>query len=1003
MSLVDIIVEIFYDGAWHDISADVLNRDGGIRITRGRRDEGSAVDPGRMTMKLRGGRSEVNPAVVGRYSPTNPRSDLFGKIKRYTPIRVRVPSARAGLLLRNTRDGQPERNLTSGNEFSRAYAAALSSPPSPAGDIDIRTDVTPASWNPPYADVLFSQWSNTDGVAWMLTLQGFTGNGFLTFRWFDGSGAADVESSAILPLDIDLRKTVRVTMDVDNGAGEREVKFWLGDSVDGPFTQLGTTHTGPVTAIQPAAADIEVGSGDGGRGVFADTNPLRGTVHRAQLREGIDGTILVDPDFEAQEPSVAPNLSGSVEFTDSASVVWTLHNHARLTNPGIRARMEVSSWPQRWDVSGNDVWVPAEAVGLMGRLANREEISQSTLRRHIPADPEVVAYWPCEEGRSATHFETVTRRTQNLKVLGVEDLGGGVKRVGAIDLASFGGFPGSGPLPVLSAEGRTSRASLPSHAAGGASFTGLFAIPEGGLGDDADLIRLDTVGSTFTRVLLEYATGGSLRIELRDDDGNLVDATGPLNFGGLDAAQFYLALLMIQDGPDIGWAADVVKVPINASGRDEASFHGIGGTFPGQTFGRFERIGTGIGGGSTEGLAFGHFAVRIIADLAVPSRTLIDALIAFAGEPAANRFLRLSDEQAATGYVAGEPGAAPTSGISPSALDAQFTERMGPQPTGRLLDILQECADADHAILYEARDEAALAFLPRMANYRVGPDIVLDYTAGHLSEPFHPDDDPRFLTNDVTLSRPGGSSARAEQTEGPQSTQEPPNGIGRGHETGPTLNLAADHRLNEHAQWLLAEGIQPGPRYPMVSLDLRRLDELLGLPDLREAALQLETGFRIDITNLPEGLPPDDARLVAQGYVEQIERTSHRITFATSQYGPTAGVGYRLAATDTPGPADPVRRDTAGSQLAATFVAGVDTSMDVETTQGPLWGVSGASNLHLPLDVYVAGARIRVTAIGAAVGAVQTFTVEATVVNGVEKTIGAGEPVRLWQEAVRGL
>lgn len=989
MSLVDITVEIFYDNAWHDISADVLNRDGGIRITRGRRDEGSAVDPGRMTFQLRGGRSEVNPAVVGRYSPQNPRSDLFGKIRMYTPIRVRVPSARAGLLLRNTRDGQPERNLTSGNEFSRAYAAALSSPPSPAGDIDIRADVTPASWNPQYADVLFSQWSNTDGVAWMVTLQGFTNSGFLAVRWFDGSDI-QLHSSTTLPLDIDPRKTVRVTMDVDNGAGEREVKFWLGDSVDGPFTQLGTTHTGPVTAIQPAAADIEVGSGDGGRGVFADTNPLRGTVHRAQLREGIDGTILVDPDFEAQEPSVAPNLSGSVEFTDSASVVWTLHNHARLTNPGIRARMEVSSWPQRWDVSGNDVWVPAEAVGLMGRLANREEISQSTLRRHITADPEVVAYWPCEEGRNATRFEAETPRTRKQDI------------VRGVDVASFDGFPGSRPLPVLG-DGRTGDGLLPPHAIGAASFSGLFAIPETGLEDDADIGFLNAIGSTFARVQIEYRTGGDLQLDLRDDEGNQVDATGPLNFGGLDGAQFYLVVLMIQDGPDIDWAIDVAEVPINASGRDEVGVHGIGGTFTGQTFGRFERARTGVGNASTEGLAFGHFAVRIIANLAVPSRTLIDALIAFAGEPAANRFLRLSGEQESPGYVAGEPGAAPTSGISPGALDAQFTERMGPQPTGRLLDILQECADADHAILYEARDESALAFLPRMAHYRIGPDITLDYSAGHLSEPFHPDDDPRFLTNDVTLSRPGGSSARAEQTEGPQSTQEPPNGIGRGHETGPTLNLAADHRLNEHAQWLLAEGIQPGPRYPMVSLDLRRLDELLGLPDLREAALQLETGFRIDITNLPEGLPPDDARLVAQGYVEQIERTSHRITFATSQYGPTAGVGYRLAATDTPGPADPVRRDTAGSQLAATFVAGVDTSMDVETTQGPLWGVSGASNLHLPLDVYVAGARIRVTAIGAAVGAVQTFTVEATVVNGVEKTIGAGEPVRLWQEAVRGL
>src|SRR5690554_3023408 len=49
---------------------------------------GNVADPGSMTLVLNNGESSVQPGVVGRYSPKNPRSDLYGKIGRNTPIRV---------------------------------------------------------------------------------------------------------------------------------------------------------------------------------------------------------------------------------------------------------------------------------------------------------------------------------------------------------------------------------------------------------------------------------------------------------------------------------------------------------------------------------------------------------------------------------------------------------------------------------------------------------------------------------------------------------------------------------------------------------------------------------------------------------------------------------------------------------------------------------------------------------------------------------------------------
>lgn len=129
------------------------------------------------------------------------------------------------------------------------------------------------------------------------------------------------------------------------------------------------------------------------------------------------------------------------------------------------------------------------------------------------------------------------------------------------------------------------------------------------------------------------------------------------------------------------------------------------------------------------------------------------------------------------------------------------------------------------------------------------------------------------------------------------------------------------------------------------------------------------------------------------------------ISWSSSGNG-AGGIGLIVSATPgaaAPGPANPVRRDTAGSVLDSAFVAGTDTSFDVETTLGPLWGQTGQTNMDFPFDVNISGAQVRVTGISAPVGQVQTFTCELAIVNNVNKTIPAGTDVRLWQSANRGL
>ncbi|MFJ9037483.1 hypothetical protein ACIRF8_12950 [Streptomyces sp. NPDC102406] len=74
-------VELWYDGAWQNITSDVRHSDK-ITITRGRRAESGQPEPGSCRMTLRN--------RDAKYTPGNPTSPLYGKIGRNTLLRVMV-------------------------------------------------------------------------------------------------------------------------------------------------------------------------------------------------------------------------------------------------------------------------------------------------------------------------------------------------------------------------------------------------------------------------------------------------------------------------------------------------------------------------------------------------------------------------------------------------------------------------------------------------------------------------------------------------------------------------------------------------------------------------------------------------------------------------------------------------------------------------------------------------------------------------------------------------
>ena len=68
----------------------------------------------------------------------------------------------------------------------------------------------------------------------------------VTIKWStDGTPTAPISVTSNVPvLPSNARTVLRVTVDVNNGSGGYDVKFYLGESMTGPWTQVGATFTG---------------------------------------------------------------------------------------------------------------------------------------------------------------------------------------------------------------------------------------------------------------------------------------------------------------------------------------------------------------------------------------------------------------------------------------------------------------------------------------------------------------------------------------------------------------------------------------------------------------------------------------------------------------------------------------------------------------------------------------------------------------------------------------
>jgi hypothetical protein len=892
---LNITVEIQLNGTWTDISQYCMVRDdqGGILIERGRQDEASEVDAGRCTLEL------DNTDL--RFSPRYPNGAYYGMIGRNTPLRVSVNAGSPYLYIPG---------VAGSNNASTPDAAALDI----TGDIDVRFEGSLSNYLDAsdvfHTTQIMAKLGTTAGTkSWFFGVR----DNLLYFEWSaDGTNTLSASSTVQPVPDPDDKLAIRATMDVNDGSGNRVIKFYTAETMDGPWIQLGdTVTTSGTTSIFNSASALQIGEATG----FAFTNP-DGRVLKAEVRNGINGTVVANPDFTAQ-------TLGATSFADSAGRTWTINGDTEITDKRIRFVGEVPDWPLQSDTSGNDVSVKIQAAGILRRLGQGEAPIQSTLRRRLPSyNP--LAYWPMEDGSEATQASSP------------------IDGVGPLKL-SPANWAGEDTLASSNAV-----VTINSGTTTACEMKGIIPAPSGTLTEwsATQMYRVDSAPATertFLRVTatgtvaewrLQSGSGGSTVFGYDSDGGTVFSqalATGTDIFG----QWIFLQLDVTQSGGNVAWAIRWKNLAGDA-GEFSSSFAG--------TIGRPTAFVSPANGfaADLDGMALGHLAAW--PEAATPAYD--NAIVAWSGEAAGERITRLATEDNVP--------------VRSNNIDSDSV-LVGTQGQQTILNLLREAQDADFGILYEERESIGLYYRNRESLYNQTPALILDYpTRGDIMPPLTPVDDDQNVANKVTAERANGSSATAELTSGAMSTQAPPNGVGL-YEDKRTFTLHTDDQTDDAAGWMLHLGTVDEPRYPLLTTWLQ--STLADGPNNArvDQVMSIDSGDRIQITNPASKINNDTVDLMVQGYTEFISQFRWEFDFVCTPASP-----WDVAWVAPNGTTDNVRRDwshvgASSSAVTAAAVDSDDTEISVRNLETEYWTHELSD---MPFDWTIGGEVVTVTSPG---------------------------------------
>ncbi|MBB4935643.1 hypothetical protein F4561_006552 [Lipingzhangella halophila] len=370
------------------------------------------------------------------------------------------------------------------------------------------------------------------------------------------------------------------------------------------------------------------------------------------------------------------------------SVQWQGEWHVRFAG-------EVAEWAPTWpygDLSSGDyegeARVKVTASGILRRLGQGQAALHSALRRRI-VDSDPVGYWPLDDGKDTFSARPVVGRAQLFPWI----------REAEIKWAD------AEMAPWLESSVNVAKTGISSRIHGAYDTDGV----------TADIVFARSEGAAVSTMLVADAGSGDpgdpfTQIQVRTDpDDDEIDLSIKVTEDGAESSStldtvtargfwdgrpHHLRLVVEQGGSDL-------DITVLIDGEEVITV-----VEPGQ----FAGLG-GIGmGRSTPGLTVDE-QTFLVAHLAAwtadppPVTDMVRAMRGHRGETAGRRIERLCSEEGIALEVHG---------------DLDQTMVVGPQHPETLLDLLQQAAEVDAGILYEARETPSLAYRPGRSTYNQG-------------------------------------------------------------------------------------------------------------------------------------------------------------------------------------------------------------------------------------------------------------------------------------------
>ena len=829
-----ITAEFQVAGTWYDEYAGVnlasrIRGGDSIRITRAYVDQQSSYTPSNVACTLNN--------RDGLFSPENALSPLYGKIGQNLPIRLGVQDD-AGTWDEYLR--MPDFDVISpAQKMSTADKASLDI----TGDIDIRIEFTATYLRNRRQNLAAKYLVSGNNRSWHLELRSDGQFAFLTSP--DGTLTnALTNTSGVVIGESAGRIAIRVTLDVNNGAGGRVYTWYASDSIDGTWTQFATATVAGTTSIFSGTSAVEVGSANSASGPFGpdDSRQFAGRIHAFQVYNGIGGTLVAD--FRPQGRGV-----GQVSWADTCASpnTWEITgDNIRLASDRIRLAGEISELPEEWDLTGADRYVRISAATIGKRYLSNKSPLGSAIYRLYRNRLDMMAYFTMEDQAGATQAANV-----------IESF-----RPGALTQCTFGsttGLDGSAGALTLTSAPNVSKAilnsKLPLTPTGTTTivfYFNLATLPAA----DATLAVLWMAPGTVSKWDFRISST-TFRFVAYDNTVTEIYNTGPVLFGsGASPLDQWIGMqiLLTQSGGNI--QLDTVW---HAVGTEIFYTHQLGGTTFAGTLGRgISRAQFQTPDVAYAGAQIAHVIISAENNLNFASYAFAQASKGYSGETAGRRMVRLADEEGEFFEWVG---------------DIDDTAPVGPQTPDRLVNLFTSAAAVDGGLFGDIRDTKGWRYVTRAAlGNRHG--LELSYAMSHLDATPKPTTGDRYTVNDFTASRPAGSSARYVADDGrPKNINDPDHpttpGVGRYELTG-AFNAATDDQLYGLSSAQVAIGTWPESRIPNLSVALHR-DEVSEDAGTVYDVIAADFGDPVGLVGLDDApMAGGDRRMVVFGYTETI-------------------------------------------------------------------------------------------------------------------------------------